>query len=570
MSNSDQASQSAARNRLIAQFPSLIRPDHVPQLPHIHGEQKERYRQAIAQFWEQLETQAPESDSFKTVLARLTDASTKIKDSYKRWQTSQQGPKIGGSSSQQTQPVAQPAQQPAQQQQQQQQQHQQVQPQQQQQPAQQVQTQQSVAQQQAQPQAQKPIFSPAVQEHVSKLQLVLPPEITEGTPEAEQTMKQMRMEVANAMHRREQIQTKMQQIKGIIEQQKAKGQDIPPAVVSQQQTLATTYNQSKIFMEDFKSRQESFKRARQGSAAQIKTEPPSSATMPPNSQPFQLHLPPDRRNQQAQNQVMNAPPMNSAMGNPANGNRTSLSPATQQSQQISAQPQQTPQLNQPPSSYPQTSQTMNAPSLPMALPPQQHAQGIQHPHVPRPQLNMQQPGQPIGTGQQSPQHGQAQPQAYTHQQAMNAARQNSNTQQTPQSSMGLGYNLSNNQREREQLVTHKMPIPKNLNVPPPIPVNMGPARPTMGGPSNGAPGMMGQPAIARAPNFVLEGEGDRVLSKKKLDELVRQVTGGGEGLGGEGLTPEVEEVRQVFRRAPIISTHSNIFLRLCSNSPTFS
>ena len=40
------------------------------------------------------------------------------------------------------------------------------------------------------------------------------------------------------------------------------------------------------------------------------------------------------------------------------------------------------------------------------------------------------------------------------------------------------------------------------------------------------------------------GEGERVLSKKKLDELVRQVTGGNEGLGGEGLSAEVEEVRK--------------------------
>jgi transcription initiation factor TFIID subunit 12 len=41
----------------------------------------------------------------------------------------------------------------------------------------------------------------------------------------------------------------------------------------------------------------------------------------------------------------------------------------------------------------------------------------------------------------------------------------------------------------------------------------------------------------------MEGDGDRVLSKKKLDELVRQVTGGGEGLGGgELLAPDVEEV----------------------------
>lgn len=58
-------------------------------------------------------------------------------------------------------------------------------------------------------------------------------------------------------------------------------------------------------------------------------------------------------------------------------------------------------------------------------------------------------------------------------------------------------------------------------------------------------GPMGQPAIQRHPGYVLEGEGERVLSKKKLEELVRQVTGGtgGEGEEGEGLTAEVEEVR---------------------------
>ncbi|KAL1997858.1 hypothetical protein VTN02DRAFT_553 [Thermoascus thermophilus] len=84
-----------------------------------------------------------------------------------------------------------------------------------------------------------------------------------------------------------------------------------------------------------------------------------------------------------------------------------------------------------------------------------------------------------------------------------------------------------------------MAIPKNLNVPPPEPVAMGPARPTLsGGPSHGAMGMMGQPAIQKHPGYVLEGEGQRVLSKKMLDILVRQVTGGGEG---EGLTPDAEE-----------------------------
>ena len=67
----------------------------------------------------------------------------------------------------------------------------------------------------------------------------------------------------------------------------------------------------------------------------------------------------------------------------------------------------------------------------------------------------------------------------------------------------------------------------------------------MAGPANGVGGIMGQPAIAK-PTFNLEStESGGVLSKKKLDELVRQVTGGGEGMGGETLTPEVEEVRYI-------------------------
>ncbi|KAK2811408.1 hypothetical protein FQN49_008457 [Arthroderma sp. PD_2] len=85
-----------------------------------------------------------------------------------------------------------------------------------------------------------------------------------------------------------------------------------------------------------------------------------------------------------------------------------------------------------------------------------------------------------------------------------------------------------------------MAIPKNLNVTTtPEPVSMGASRPTLTtGASHGSMGMMGQPAIQKHPGYVLEGEGQRVLSKKKLDDLIRQVTGGGEG---EKLTPDAEE-----------------------------
>ncbi|KAL2677621.1 transcription initiation factor TFIID subunit A-domain-containing protein [Phyllosticta citricarpa] len=53
--------------------------------------------------------------------------------------------------------------------------------------------------------------------------------------------------------------------------------------------------------------------------------------------------------------------------------------------------------------------------------------------------------------------------------------------------------------------------------------------------------MLGQPVVSSHPQFHLEGDESRVLSKKKLDELVRQVTGAGELPTGETLAPEVEE-----------------------------
>lgn len=61
----------------------------------------------------------------------------------------------------------------------------------------------------------------------------------------------------------------------------------------------------------------------------------------------------------------------------------------------------------------------------------------------------------------------------------------------------------------------------------------------------GQMGMSGQPGIQRPPQFTLEGEGDRVLSKRKLDELVRQITGTAASASAEtstttALTPEVE------------------------------
>ncbi len=86
---------------------------------------------------------------------------------------------------------------------------------------------------------------------------------------------------------------------------------------------------------------------------------------------------------------------------------------------------------------------------------------------------------------------------------------------TPNQSLGRDYQHA-----------ARMPIARDMATPALQPVSMGPSRPTLGGALNTAAGVMRQPALLRRPDFVLESEGDRILSRKKLDELVRQVTGG--------------------------------------------
>lgn len=156
---------------------------------------------------------------------------------------------------------------------------------------------------------------------------------------------------------------------------------------------------------------------------------------------------------------------------------------------------------------------------------------------------------PHSQPQHSPQPATAQvpasqgPHPLTHQAAMaQAQRSYSQPNVTPANQNSNPH--AHPSMPREPQPQSKWTTPMNLSVTPLAPVPMGPSRPTLsGGPSTGAPGPMGQPALQKHPGYVLEGEGDRVLSKKKLEELVRQVTGNADPEGAQLLDPEVEEVR---------------------------
>lgn len=111
--------------------------------------------------------------------------------------------------------------------------------------------------------------------------------------------------------------------------------------------------------------------------------------------------------------------------------------------------------------------------------------------------------------------------------------------------------------QQPQALTQKLPIPKQLPekaaAPPmPVPLTAGgvtPGRPTYTQGGGIAGGVMGTPVLAKLPVVQMEGEGERVLNQKKLNDLVRQVCGGQvEGQeGASALTPDVEEVRRLPR-----------------------
>lgn len=111
------------------------------------------------------------------------------------------------------------------------------------------------------------------------------------------------------------------------------------------------------------------------------------------------------------------------------------------------------------------------------------------------------------------------------------------------------------QQQPPTAIPHKLPIPKHLPekaamLPQPVSTSIGgvaPGRPTYTQGGGTAGGVMGQPILPKIPVVQMEGEGERVMNRKKLDDLVRQVCGGqAEGQEGNVLTPDVEEVSCSF------------------------
>ncbi|MCJ1254001.1 Transcription initiation factor TFIID subunit 12 [Lignoscripta atroalba] len=507
---------SSAQQVSLPALPTLIRPDQVQAIPSIPPNQKEHYIQGITRIWERIHANPPDSQEHYEAHKKLAEVSRTIKGQINRWR--QENPTQGSQAASQnaTRPMN----------------H-----------SQQAQSvgyggQGHPTAPQAQPNEQ---YSEKILHTVRNMSLVVPPPLWVQPPENGQAwIRDAKRKYAQYMQRFEISSLKLQDMTNQATQRQQAGKPLSSEEVQVYNLRKSQYTQqmhdAREHLNNFKKQQESFRLQQQALNQGHGLQHNNGLGDPTNqgaqqqqglssSLPNQQQVRSEQHGQQ-QLPVSHAPDPAKVQLNP--GGQQSISPSTSGQGQMS----------QPPSSQAQVSTAGIAPSQ-----GSQSSLNINTSAPPSQQHHSPQTTQPQTAASQGP-HPLSHKAAVAQAAVVQAARSHSQpnvSQSTPQSSTHAHPNMGN----RDQQNTNaKMPIPKNLNVPPPQPVVMGPARPTLsGGPSTGAMGPMGQPAIQKHPGYVLEGEGERVLSKKKLEELVRQVTGGGDSEGGETLDPDVEEVR---------------------------
>ncbi|KAL1959547.1 hypothetical protein VTO42DRAFT_1582 [Malbranchea cinnamomea] len=523
------------------QHSALIRTDQVQKLPHLTDAQKANHTQAVRTLWDILQSQPPNSSEYINAHTKLSQISATLMKGMKLYQQSraqqqhlqQQAQQIQQQQMQQAQQAQQQAQQAAQQQQQQQQQpQQQQQQQQQQQPQQQPQQQQGGQQAQmtrpgpqgagTQPTQQRTSLPmpqnfqqllPQIQAKVNSINFLLPPSMVK--PQSDNWLQEARYRYGLALQKQELGKVKMNELRQSWTARQAAGNITPEEMQEFQRRQAVAdklIREGSEFLNKFKEQQEQFRAQAQG----IANRPGA-----PTAAGVQGQVSGDVNRGQVVAAGAPAPhTINSAVV--AARSQTGQSAPTQFPNQGTSQ--QAPQQQAPHSQLPTT-------QLPQQqLPPNAQQRPFSQPQVQETAAQM--------PGTQGP------PRPLSQQAAMAQAAQNYSNAVNQQTMAAQAAQAANTHAHpnisRPDTRNVNMQIPKTLNVAPPEPVTMGPARPTLtASASHGTMGTMGQPAIQRHPGYVLEGEGQRVLSKKKLDALVRQVTGGGEG---QGLTPDAEEL----------------------------
>ena len=498
--------------------PHIFRPEQMRQLPDkFTAEEKQKWEQGLKQLYTQIETHPKESTQHQEAKRKLLEFSRTLTNKIQAYRMQQAQAQAASQQQAQKSGDGRP---------------------------------QSQGQSQGQggemsgqdpnaSQQSRPTISPKVLEHINKFPYVLPVQIVQGSPEAVKWIQDAKQRYAKGLVAMESSAARIQSIDGFIKKRIGEGKPLSPEeekkYADSKAIAEKSHSEASKFVENFRLSQKQLQAVNQQNAPQQAGNPNQNGA-PTSTRPNMNNQQPSNpalQNTQAINAAMEAArkQQNQQMGGPR--------PPTLQNGQ--------PQLPNQNSSHPnlpqhQNSQVQNIKQEAGVGVPQINTSVNQH----RPTNSSPQSTVPQSAGPQSatPQI----PRALTHPQALQtAARSYSNgtTTGTP-NVMGHSHPHPPAPRETSNVMTNKMPIPKHLPeraTAPPQPVTMLHSRPTLsGGPSNAGNGVIGQPVLQKQPGYSLDADDGRVLNKKKLDELVRQVTGGGEGLGGgEALTPDVEE-----------------------------
>ena len=466
---------------------NLIRPDQVAKLPQLSPQQKQQYQAGVTKYWEILNNTLPTDPQHQEALKRLHSTSQALKAGMKQWQVQKQMQQAarqqqGAQGQAQNQAQAQA----------------------------QVQAQ-AQAQAQAQSQVQAPKaptaqpnqalagaaanqsggnavnFSqllPEIQRKVNEHHFYYPPAMTKGTEPAEVWLREAKARLGQAMQRLQVAKQKKAEFQRTAQQRQAAGNPL-----TQEETgvfnnkiaqCDRAVNESTLFMKKFTEQQDQFRGAQpqhQFSKQAVSTTEGADTAAAPHMQPG-VQGPTAHSISSAVSAARNQATVAQASSPTA--------PAPTANQSAVTISQQTP-VSATQAQFPSTSQGDVSAG-------------------PRPVSH----------------HGQTMP-----------------SLQHTASSGGHPHALNTSINGIKTNTPH---INKNLQLPDPKPVPMPPSRPTLtGGAGVGLPGQLGQPAITALPGYVLESSEDgRVLNKKKLNELAREVCGPGTE---EQLDPEAEEVR---------------------------
>lgn len=400
----------------------------------------------------------------------------------------------------------------------------------------------------------QPKISPKLLEHVNNFPFVIPQGFTTGTPAAEAWVKDQKSKYLKALVSMEGGASRVQTIDAITKSRLAEGNpltaDEEKDFKAKKEAAQAGYNEAKRYVDSFRNAQNVARTAQAGANQGTSQNTTLTNSAPANGGPAPVR--PQMSVQQNPNPALqNTQAITDAIAAAKNQQNQQMSnnrpPMGSQPMSMSQAPQM-PSQNAPSQQMNMAQQQGQPPNLKTepGLPPQINTAITQMQNQGRPMQNSPQSAAPRSGGMPPQSATSQQPQALSHQDALHqAARSYSNNVPTS-TVMGQGHTHPSQQMPREpNVMTNKMPIPKHLPeraTAPPQPAQMPQSRPTYsGGPSNAGNGVLGQPVLTKIPPFSMEGEENRVLSKKKLDELVRQVTGGG-GLDGESLAPDVEEV----------------------------